>query len=45
MPSGHTVMTAHDWDDTKNDFTDKWKYAIEDAATVEPKVRDKPLAG
>ncbi len=34
MPSGHTVMTAHDWDDSKNDFTDKWKYTIEDAATV-----------
>jgi len=34
MPSGHTVMTAQDWDDTKNDFTDKWKYTIEDAATV-----------
>jgi len=34
MPSGHTVMTAHDWDNAKNDFTDKWKYTIEDAATV-----------
>ncbi len=34
MPSGHTVMTAQDWDDSKNDFTDKWKYTIEDAATV-----------
>jgi sugar phosphate isomerase/epimerase len=34
MPSGHTVMTAHDWDSTKNDFTDKWKYTIEDAAEV-----------
>jgi sugar phosphate isomerase/epimerase len=34
MPSGHTVMTAHDWDDSKKDFTDKWKYTIEDAATV-----------
>lgn len=34
MPSGHTVMTAHDWDTAKNDFTDKWKYTIEDAATV-----------
>ena len=34
MPSGHTVMTAHDWDTTKNDFTDKWKYTIEDAAEV-----------
>jgi sugar phosphate isomerase/epimerase len=34
MPSGHTVMTAHDWDTTTNDFTDKWKYTIEDAAEV-----------
>lgn len=34
MPSGHTVMTEHDWDPTKKDFTDKWKYTIEDAATV-----------
>ena len=32
MPSGHTVMTAKDWDTVKNDFTDKWKYTIEDAA-------------
>ncbi|ASU35213.1 sugar phosphate isomerase/epimerase family protein [Mucilaginibacter xinganensis] len=34
MPSGHTVMTALDWDSSKNDFTDKWKYTIDDAATV-----------
>jgi sugar phosphate isomerase/epimerase len=34
MPSGHTVMTAADWDDSKKDFTDKWKYTVEDAATV-----------
>jgi sugar phosphate isomerase/epimerase len=34
MPSGHTVMTAQDWDTSKNDFTDKWKYTIEDAAAV-----------
>jgi sugar phosphate isomerase/epimerase len=34
MPSGHTVMTAHDWDSSKNDFTDKWKYTIQDAAEV-----------
>jgi len=34
MPSGHTVMTANDWDTAKNDFTDKWKYTIEDAAEV-----------
>ncbi|MDB5018809.1 MAG: iolE 5, partial [Mucilaginibacter sp.] len=31
MPSGHTVMTAQDWDTAKGDFTDKWKYTIEDA--------------
>jgi sugar phosphate isomerase/epimerase len=34
MHSGHTVMTAHDWDDSKNDFTDKWKYTVDDAAEV-----------
>jgi len=34
MPSGHTVMTAHDWDTATNDFTDKWKYTIDDAAEV-----------
>src|ERR1700722_9155888 len=34
MPSGHTVMQASDWDDSKNDFTDKWKYTVEDAAEV-----------
>lgn len=34
MHSGHTVMTAQDWDDSKNDFTDKWKYTVDDAAEV-----------
>ena len=34
MPSGHTVMTAAHWDDSKKDFTDVWKYTIEDAATA-----------
>lgn len=34
MPSGHTVMTPADWDASKNDFADKWKMTIEDAATV-----------
>jgi sugar phosphate isomerase/epimerase len=34
MQSGHTVMVAEDWDNTKNDFTDKWKYTIADAAEV-----------
>jgi sugar phosphate isomerase/epimerase len=34
MPSGHTVMNAQDWDESKKDFTDKWKQTVEDAATV-----------
>ena len=34
MKSGHTVMNAKSWDETKNDFTDLWKYTVEDAATV-----------
>lgn len=34
MPSGHTVMTAQHWDDSKKDFTDAWKYTVEDAATM-----------
>lgn len=32
MPSGHTVMGKDHWDASKNDFTDAWKYTIEDAA-------------
>src|SRR3954463_6203072 len=34
MKSGHTVMGKDAWDESKNDFTDKWKYTVEDAATV-----------
>ena len=34
MPSGHTVMGRLHWDDSKNDFTDLWKYTVEDAAIV-----------
>jgi len=34
MPSGHTVMGRHHWDETKKDFTDSWKYTVEDAATL-----------
>lgn len=33
MPSGHTVLKANHWDKKKKDFTDAWKYTIEDAAT------------
>ena len=32
MPSGHTVMGAKHWDSAKKDFTDLWKYTVEDAA-------------
>jgi sugar phosphate isomerase/epimerase len=34
MPSGHTVLGAKHWDAGKNDFTDLWKYTVEDAAIV-----------
>lgn len=42
MPSGHVVMTADDWDASKKDFTDKWKYTIEDAAKVGQKYLISP---
>ncbi len=35
MPSGHTVLDVKQhWDDTKKDFTDKWKWTVEDAAVL-----------
>jgi sugar phosphate isomerase/epimerase len=34
MKSGHTVMGQKAWDVAKNDFTDAWKYTVEDAAVV-----------
>lgn len=34
MPSGHTVLAGNHWDATKKDFTDAWKYTVEDAATA-----------
>lgn len=34
MPSGHTVLGKNHWDASKNDFTDEWKYLVEDAATM-----------
>jgi sugar phosphate isomerase/epimerase len=34
MPSGHTVLGSKHWDSAKKDFTDVWKYTVEDAATV-----------
>lgn len=37
MISGHTVMGGQHWDETKKDFSDSWKYTVEDAATLEQK--------
>ncbi len=34
MPSGHTVMGKQHWDDSKKDFSDAWKFTVEDAAIV-----------
>lgn len=34
MLSGHTVMDKSHWDEGKRDFTDVWKYTVEDAAIV-----------
>ena len=34
MPSGHTVMGPSHWDAAKKDFSDSWKYTVEDAATL-----------
>src|SRR5882762_5508740 len=34
MPSGHTVLGKQHWDETKKDFTDAWKYTVEDAAIL-----------
>lgn len=35
MPSGHTVFLSKHWDKNKNQFTDEWKYTVEDAAVLE----------
>ena len=34
MISGHTVMTKQHWDDANKDFTDSWKYTVDDASTL-----------
>ena len=34
MPSGHTVMRKEHWDEKTKDFTDAWKYTVEDAAAM-----------
>lgn len=34
MISGHTVMGRDHWDEAKNDFSDSWKYTVDDAAVL-----------
>lgn len=34
MLSGHTVMGKDHWDVSKKEFTDAWKYTVDDAAAV-----------
>ncbi len=34
MLSGHTTMGKDHWDAAKKDFTDAWKYTVEDAAAM-----------
>lgn len=34
MKSGHVSFGLKDWDDSNKDFTDDWKYTVEDAGTV-----------
>src|SRR5215831_9303065 len=34
MHSGHTVMNKQHWDENKKEFTDAWKWTVDDAATV-----------
>jgi sugar phosphate isomerase/epimerase len=34
MISGHTVMGKQHWDDAKKDFSDSWKYTVDDAAVL-----------
>jgi sugar phosphate isomerase/epimerase len=34
MISGHTVMGREHWNETAKDFSDSWKYTVEDAAVL-----------
>jgi len=34
MISGHTVMGKKHWDEARQDFSDSWKYTVEDAAVL-----------
>lgn len=34
MPSGHVQLSMKHWDAAAHDFTDEWKYTVEDAVTA-----------
>jgi sugar phosphate isomerase/epimerase len=34
MVSGHVEFVSRDWDRSTNNFSDRWKYTVEDAATL-----------
>jgi sugar phosphate isomerase/epimerase len=34
MISGHTEMGSQHWDEARKDFSDSWKFTVEDAATL-----------
>ncbi len=42
MISGHTVMGSEHWDAAKKDFSDSWKYTIEDAGILGQKYVTSP---
>jgi len=42
MVSGHTAFGRQHWDETKNDFSDSWKWTVEDAAILGQKYVTSP---
>jgi sugar phosphate isomerase/epimerase len=42
MISGHVSLGRKDWDKAVNDFSDSWKYSVEDAATLGQKYLVNP---
>lgn len=42
MISGHTVMGSEHWDEAKKDFSDSWKWTVEDAAVLGQKYVTSP---
>jgi sugar phosphate isomerase/epimerase len=37
MISGHTVLEKQHWDEVRKDFSDSWKFTVDDAAVLEQK--------